>query len=237
MVSTTPYKLICEMPDPSRMDPLQILYEEESLHKERALYLTGPYLGSEIINRNNRLYPAEELRREVNRYTEEKIKFGRALGELNHPESASVDLGAACHLVVELKEDNNVWYGKSKVLVGTPKGDLLKSLLNNGVQVGMSSRCLGQLTETSEGYSRVSNLRMIAIDAVSDPSFSSAYVDGILESAQFVCESDGSIRMEKLYDDTSKKFANLPVGDRNDYIKRSVIDFLKSFNEITTNCK
>lgn len=171
MVSTTPYKLICEMPDPSRMDPLQILYEEESLHKERALYLTGPYLGSEIINRNNRLYPAEELRREVNRYTEEKIKFGRALGELNHPESASVDLGAACHLVVELKEDNNVWYGKSKVLVGTPKGDLLKSLLNNGVQVGMSSRCLGQLTETSEGYSRVSNLRMVAIDAVSDPSF------------------------------------------------------------------
>lgn len=101
----------------------------------------------------------------------------------------------------------------------------------------MSSRCLGQLTETSEGYSRVSNLRMVAIDAVSDPSFSSAYVDGILESAQFVCESDGSIRMEKLYDDTSKKFANLPVGDRNDYIKRSVIDFLKSFNEITTNCK
>lgn len=99
-------------------------------------------------------------------------------------------------MVVELKEDNNVWYGKSKVLVGTPKGDLLKSLLNNGVQVGMSSRCLGQLTETSEGYSRVSNLRMVAIDAVSDPSFSSAYVDGILESAQFVCESDGSIRME-----------------------------------------
>ena len=92
---------------------------------------------AEDVNRNKRVYPLDELEREVASYNETFVKPGRAMGELNHPTTADVDLERACHMVTELTQDGNVFYGKSKVLT-TPCGQIVRALINDGVKVGMS---------------------------------------------------------------------------------------------------
>lgn len=227
MVSTA-YKLICETPD--EREPVEILWEEESLNKPKNLYVQGPYMGGGIINKNKRLYPVDEMRSEVTNFINNKVKKSIATGELNHPDHANLDLKQAAHLITDMWEDNNIWYGKSKVLNDTPNGELLKSLLKNGVAIGMSSRCLGQLSESGEGYSTVHNMKMVTVDAVADPSFDKAFVNGILESKQFVCESDGSFRIESCYNNFENSLNDLPRGQQENYIVNAVKDFLKSFN-------
>merc|ERR1711998_404446 len=103
---------------------------------------------AEGVNRNKRIYPLDEMQRETKRYENLMVKTGRAMGELNHPTTADVDLERACHLVTEMSQDGNVFYGKSKVL-STPTGLIVRSLINDGVRVGMSSRALGQLIPES----------------------------------------------------------------------------------------
>lgn len=228
MVASTAYKLICEAPDETQ--PLEVIWSEETIRKPKQLYVTGPYMGGGIVNKNSRLYPIEEMRSEVNNFIETKVKNRQAIGELNHPTHANLDLKAAAHLITEMWEDNNIWYGKSKVLNDTPNGELLKSLLNNGVAIGMSSRCLGQLTESGQGYSLVENMKMVTVDAVADPSFDKAFVNGILESKEFVCTSDGSFTMESIYNKAEDKLNNLPKANQNAFIKQAMIDFLRGFN-------
>lgn len=226
MITSGSYSLICEAPDDQ---PLELVREERSINKPACLYVQGPYMGGGVVNKNKRLYPIEEMRNEVNNFIITKVNRNQATGELNHPQHANLDLKEAAHLITKMWEDNNVWYGKSKILNDTPNGELLKSLLNNGVAIGMSSRCLGQLSE-GNGYSTVHNMKMVTVDAVADPSFDKAFVNGILESKQFVCECDGSIRMENLYNDTERRLSDLPRGGQNAYIKNIMIDFIRSFN-------
>jgi hypothetical protein len=143
------------------------------------------------------------------------VKPGRAMGELNHPTSADVDLERACHVVTEMYEDNNVFYGKSKVL-STPCGLIVKSLINDGVKVGMSSRALGTLEE-SRGCNVVRNMKLVAIDCVADPSFPKAFVNGILESKQWVLANNG--KFEEAYDTFEKTINTLPRKDLDAYLR------------------
>ena len=138
--------LVVERPDVS--DEFEYIEEETNKNSPSNLYIKGPYMMAEGVNRNNRLYPKDELVREVARYNEEMVVPGRAMGELNHPTSADVDLERACHMVTEITQDGNVFYGKSKVLT-TPCGQIVRALINDGVKVGMSSRALGTLEEGS----------------------------------------------------------------------------------------
>ena len=178
---------------------------------------------AEDVNRNKRKYSLHEMKSEVERYTSEMIKPGRSMGELNHPSTADVDLGRACHLVTELTQDGNVFYGKSKVL-STPTGLIVRSLINDGVKVGMSTRGLGQLVSESNGVNRVKDFRLVAIDCVADPSFSKAFVNGILESKQYVLHKDGSF--EEKYDTFEKNISSLPLKNKDDYLRKAVIDFI-----------
>ena len=146
--------LVCENPD--SIEEFEIIEEETNKDSPSNLYIKGPYMMAEGVNKNNRLYPLNELEREVQRYNEEMIQPGRAMGELNHPSSADVDLERACHMITELSQDGNVFYGKSKVLT-TPCGQIVRSLINDGVKVGMSSRALGTLEEGST-HNTVKNL-------------------------------------------------------------------------------
>ncbi|NBP03846.1 MAG: primosomal protein, partial [Proteobacteria bacterium] len=134
-------------------EEFEYIYEEQNRNTPASLYIKGPYMMAEGVNKNNRLYPIEEMAKEVSRYSEEMIKNKRAMGELNHPTSADVDLERACHMVTELHQDGNVFYGKSKVL-STPCGQIVRCLVNDGVKVGMSSRALGTLEEGSN-FSKV----------------------------------------------------------------------------------
>ena len=180
---------------------------------------------AEGVNKNKRLYPIDELRGEVKRYNEEMIAPGRAMGELNHPATADVDLERACHIVTELYEQDNVFFGKSKVLT-TPCGQIVRSLINDGVKVGMSSRALGTLEE-SRGHNVVRNMRLVAVDCVADPSFPKAFVNGILESKQWVLADSG--KYEEAYDKFEKNIGKLPLKDVDVYLREQILKFIRNF--------
>jgi hypothetical protein len=210
---------------PTHEDQFEYIMEETNRSSPATLFIKGPYMMAEGVNKNKRLYPLEEMRREAARYKEEMITPGRAMGELNHPASADVDLERACHIVTELYEDGNVFYGKSKVLT-TPCGHIVRSLVNDGVKVGMSSRALGTLEEGS-GHNVVRNLKLVAIDCVADPSFPKAFVNGILESKQWVLAEDG--KFEEVYEGFEKSLRTLPTKDMDAYLRQQILKFINSF--------
>jgi hypothetical protein len=208
---------------PPSLDQFEYIIEEKNSKGPSVLKIKGVYMESEAVNKNRRCYTYDDMRREVNRYTEELINTQRALGELNHPASAEVDLERACHLVTDLHWEGKSVIGTSTVL-STPTGQIVRSLINDGVKVGMSSRALGQLTEESNGINRVHDMRLIAVDCVADPSCPKAFVNGILESKQYVLRNDG--RLEEIYERFEKSLKNLPSRDVQAYLKEQVMSFL-----------
>jgi hypothetical protein len=214
--------LVVEKPDVN--DEFEYIEEEVDRNSPSNLYIKGPYMMAEGINRNNRLYPLDELKREASRYIEEMVTPGRAMGELNHPTTADVDLERACHMVTELTQDGNVFYGKSKVLT-TPCGQIVRSLINDGVKVGMSSRALGTLEEGSD-FNTVTNMKLVAIDCVADPSYPKAFVNGILESKQWVMVDDN--KYEEVYDNFEKSIKTLPKKDIDAFLRNKILTFINS---------
>jgi len=214
-------KLIVEKPAPD--EEFEYILEEKDRNSPATLYIKGPYMMAENYNRNNRLYRIDEMVKEVDRYKNEMIKTNRALGTLNHESSAEVNLDRVCHIVTELTQDGNVFNGKSKVLT-TPCGHIVRALINDGVKVGMSSRALGQLEETAGGKNIVKDLRLISVDCVADPSFPKAFVNGILESKQWVLGESG--QFEEVYDGFEKQISSLPKHQVETYLKECILDFL-----------
>lgn len=206
-------------------DEYEYVFEETNRNTPASLFIKGPYIGAEIVNKNKRLYRMDELRPEVDRYITEMVKTGRAMGELNHPQSADVDLERACHLVTELTEVDNIYYGKSKILT-TPCGHITRCLVQDGVKVGMSTRSLGTLVEES-GHNVVKNLKLIAVDCVADPSFTKAFVNGILESKQWVLADNG--KYEEVYGKFEKSIAKFPNKDIDTYLREQIIKFIQNF--------
>jgi hypothetical protein len=213
-------RLILEKPV---QEDFEYIFEEKDRRSPSTLYIKGPYMMAENFNRNNRMYKIDEMVKEVRRYTDEMIKTNRAMGTLNHESSAEVSLDKACHIVTELYQDGHVFHGKSKVL-STPCGHIVRSLVSDGVRVGMSSRALGQLEEAAGGKNIVKDLRLISIDCVADPSFPKAFVNGILESKQYVVSESGIF--EQTYDSFERKLSNLPKKQVEQYLKESIMDFL-----------
>ena len=176
------------------------------------------------INRNQRIYEKSDMEREVNRYIKEMVNTNRAMGELNHPASAEVNLERACHVVTNLRLEGNVVIGKSQVL-STPMGQIVRSLINDGVKVGMSSRALGKLNEEAGGVNRVTDMRLVAVDCVADPSCPKAFVNGILESKQFVVAANGEL--EEIYNKFENSLKSLPGKDVQAYLKEQILTFFK----------
>ena len=218
-------RLLVEQPAPD--EEFQYVIEEQNNNKPANLFITGPYMQCEQVNKNKRIYSEHEMDREINRYISEMVRTKRAMGELNHPTKAEVDLERACHLVVDLRKEGNTYYGKSKVLT-TPTGHIVRSLINDGVKVGMSSRALGKLNEQTNGVSRVTEFRLVAVDCVADPSCPSAFVNGILESKQFVLREDG--RLEEHYESFNNSISSLPKKEVEQYLKEQILIF---FNKIS----
>jgi hypothetical protein len=218
-------KLIVERP--ASNDDFEYVLEEKNPNQPATLYIKGPYMMAEHMNRNRRIYNLDEMAKEVSRYTGEMIKNNRSMGELNHPQTPEVNLERVCHMVTELRQEGNVFFGKSKVL-STPMGMIVKSLIQDGVKVGMSSRALGKLTESSNGSNKVSDFRLVAIDCVADPSFPKAFVDGILESKQFVLKESG--QYEEVYDSFASALSNLPKNDVENFLKEQVVLFFRKLS-------
>jgi|TARA_R110002050_G_scaffold111732_3_gene225521 hypothetical protein len=217
------YKLLVETP--ASKEEFEYVLEESSKDGKKNLFIKGPYMMAEEVNRNKRYYPTDELKREIARYKSDMINENRSMGELNHPTTAEVDLERACHIVTDIWQEGNMFYGKSKVL-STPCGQIVKSLINDGVKVGMSSRALGQLTPIKEktGVSKVTDMKLVAVDCVSDPSCPKAFVNGILESKQFIMNKDG--KFEEAYSTFEKSLETLPTKELDAYLGEQVLTFL-----------
>ena len=168
------------------------------------LYIEGIFLQGNIKNRNGRMYPMDTLRKEVGRYNESNVSSGRALGELGHPDGPTVNLDRVSHKIVSLKESGSNFIGKAKIL-DTPMGQIAKSLIGEGVKLGVSSRGIGSLKPTKEGFNVVGEDFMLATaaDIVADPSAPDAFVEGIMEGKEWVWE--GNSFREQLATDTKNK--------------------------------
>jgi hypothetical protein len=154
---------------------------------KKNLYIEGTFLVGDKVNKNNRMYKMDTLRNEVTRYNDEYIKTNRALGELGHPDTPSLNLERVSHKIVSLVEDGNTFYGKALILE-TPYGQIVKNFLENDVSIGVSSRALGSVIQTREGYNLVQDdLRLAtAADIVADPSAPGAFVNGIMENKEWM---------------------------------------------------
>ena len=177
-----PMKLITE-----QIENVQILTEEKD--GKKLLYIEGVFLQSELKNRNGRMYPFSVLEREVGRYNEEYIKSKRALGELGHPDGPTINLDRVSHRITSLRAEGNNFVGKAQIL-DTPMGNIAKSLLGEGVQLGVSSRGMGSI-QKSEDCNVVADDFMLttAADIVADPSAPDAFVNGIMEGKEWVWDN------------------------------------------------
>ena len=160
---------------------------ETTENGKKRLYIEGTFLVGDKVNRNNRMYKMDTLRREVGRYNEEYIKTNRALGELGHPDTPSLNLERVSHKILSLAEDGNTFYGRALILE-TPYGQIVKNFIENDVSIGVSSRALGSVVQTKEGYNLVQDdLKLAtAADIVADPSAPGAFVQGIMENKEWV---------------------------------------------------
>jgi len=160
---------------------------EASENGKKHLFIEGTFLVGDKVNRNNRMYKMDTLRKEVARYNEEYIQTNRALGELGHPDTPTLNLERVSHKIVSLVEDGNTFYGKAKIL-DTPYGQIVKNFIENDVNFGVSSRALGSVIQTREGYNLVQDdLRLAtAADIVADPSAPGAFVQGIMENKEWM---------------------------------------------------
>ena len=180
----------------------------EEKNGKKSLYIEGVFLQGNIKNRNGRMYPMETLAKEVSRYNESNVVTGRALGELGHPEGPTVNLDRVSHKIVSLKESGSNFIGKAKIL-NTPMGQIASSLIGEGVKLGVSSRGIGSLKPTKEGFNVVGDDFMLATaaDIVADPSAPDAFVEGIMEGKEGVWE--GTTLRERLAERTKTKIERL----------------------------
>ena len=218
------YNLLVESPNYE----INYLVEEKNRNSPSNMFIQGPFLMADKPNRNNRIYPLGQMVEEVNRYSDEIIKNNRATGELNHPTTPDVNLERACHLVTELRQEGNIFMGKSKVL-STPMGQVVRSLMMDGVKLGVSSRALGRVDEKN-GVGHVSDFRLVAIDVVADPSVPTAFVNGILESKKWVLSTNGEF--EQAYDVFESKISRLPNKNKDQFLKESIIQFINSLKTL-----
>jgi hypothetical protein len=188
------------------IEQVEVIVEQRNGKKN--LYIEGVFLQGDIKNRNGRMYPSQTLAKEVGRYNEQFVGKGRALGELGHPDGPTINLDRVSHKITSLRQEGSNFIGRAQIL-STPMGSIAKSLLDEGVKLGVSSRGLGSLKEDRNGIKVVGEDFMLATaaDIVADPSAPDAFVNGIMEGKEWVW--DGGILREKLAEKTYKTINTL----------------------------
>jgi hypothetical protein len=163
----------------------------------KSLYISGPFLQAEVVNRNGRKYPGHVMEREVARYMKEAVSKGRAVGELGHPAGPQINLDRISHKIVDLRKEGNNYIGKAKIL-NTPAGQIARGLIEDGVQLGVSSRGMGSL-KPRNGINEVQDdfYLATAADIVHDPSAPDAFVNGIMEGVEWVWDN-GLLKAQQL---------------------------------------
>jgi len=161
----------------------------EEAEGKKNLYIEGIFMQAEKTNKNGRTYPLSILEAQVNEYVSQQVKTNRALGELNHPQSPSVNPENASHRITEIHKVGTDFVGKALIL-NTPKGNIVRGLLEGDTSIGVSSRGLGTVKANRDGINEVqSDFRLVTVDIVANPSAPDAFVNGIMEGKNWVWES------------------------------------------------
>lgn len=201
--------------------PSEVEFIVEENGGKKSHYIKGVFMQAEKKNRNGRVYPIGLLQREVKRYSDNYIMEKRSYGELGHPDNPSINLDRVSHIMTELTQDGNNFIGKAKIL-DTPNGKIVKSLLDEGCKLGVSSRGVGTL-KPQNGFQVVQDdfYLATAADIVSDPSAPDAFVQGIMEGREWVMTELGDWK-EVDYDYAKKQ---LQEAKRYDFEERAMTCF------------
>lgn len=215
-------KLICEVNE-------EVNYITETLDEEsgkKNLFIEGVFMQGDIKNRNGRMYPADVLDKEVQRYGDQYIKKNRAYGELGHPQGPTINLERVSHMITRLERDGSNFMGKAKIMTETPYGKIVESLIKDGGQLGVSSRGMGTVKPSRDGTGVVQSdfYLATAADIVADPSAPDAFVNGIMEGKEWVWEN-GVIR-EATIADYEEEVKATPKKDLEEMKLRIFSDFL-----------
>lgn len=193
-------------------------------------FIEGVFMQGNLKNRNGRVYPVEVLEKEVARYNKEYVNKNRAYGELGHPQGPTINLERVSHLVTELKRDGDNFVGKAKIMTETPYGAIVKSLIKEGAQLGVSSRGMGTLKAGKGGVQEVGNDFYLATagDIVADPSAPNAFVEGIMEEKEWVFENGiWSVQQAEIMKSSMVKMSAKEIEDKKFKIFET---FLNSLN-------
>ena len=204
----------------------EVKFLSEEKNGKKNYFIEGIFLQSELANKNGRMYPFKTLQREVAKYDENFIAKGRALGELGHPEGPSINLDRVSHKIERLSEDGNNFVGRAKIL-DTPNGKIAKSLLDEGVRLGVSSRGMGSLKKESNcNVVQDDFMLATAADIVADPSAPDAFVDGIMEGKEWVW--DNGILKESAVAEIKKEIDSATLRNLQERKISAFSKFLKS---------
>ena len=189
--------------------------------------IKGIFMQADIKNRNGRIYPKEILMKEVNRYNKEYINEKRAFGELGHPDGPTVNLERASHMITSLKPEGNNFIGEAKIL-STPMGEIVKSLMDDGAKLGVSSRGMGSLDQKNgANVVRKDFYLATAADIVADPSAPNAFVEGIMEGKEWVW-NNGLIQEA----DVAEIKENIEENVRQNNSKAHALEFAKFLQKL-----
>jgi hypothetical protein len=176
-------KLILE-----RMDSDISVITEAKQNGTKDVFIEGVFMMADAQNRNGRIYESKILKPAVEKYIQEQVKSGRAVGELNHPDGPTINLDKVSHLITDLRFEGNNVVGKAKIL-NTPMGQIVKGLLEGGVKLGVSSRGMGSLEQRNGTNYVKDDFHLATVDIVQDPSAPAAFVNGIMEGVEWIVEN------------------------------------------------
>ena len=173
---------------------------------KKGYFIEGIFMQGDIKNRNGRIYPSAILEKELQRYAKDFIKTKRALGELGHPNGPQINGDRVSHLITEMNKDGSNFVGKAKIL-STPMGEIVKTFIDEGVKIGVSTRGLGSVKPTNEGIMEVQNdLHLATVDIVTDPSGPNCFVNGIMENTEYYYDiASGNWRVMEKLEETVKE--------------------------------
>lgn len=162
----------------------EVLVEANETGK-KSHFISGIFMQGDVKNRNGRIYPSAVLEKEMDRYNSQFVKTKRALGELGHPEGPQINGDRVSHLITEMNRDGSNFVGKAKIL-GTPMGEIVKTFIDEGVKIGVSTRGMGSVKQGKDGIMEVQNdFHLATVDIVTDPSGPNCFVNGILENTEY----------------------------------------------------
>lgn len=211
------------------------VYEDASVLTEasedgkKGYFIEGIFMQGDIQNRNGRIYPSAILEKEMQRYNDQFIKTKRALGELGHPNGPQINGDRVSHLITEMKRDGSNFVGKAKIL-STPMGEIVKTFIDEGVKVGVSTRGLGSVKPTKQGIMEVQDdFHLATVDIVTDPSGPNCFVNGIMENTEYYYDiASGNWRVMERLEETVKELKK-EVTTRNPINEAKALKIFENF--------